>query len=674
MVIRKYINGIVLSIMLFLTMNINVRGQYITNVVSNGSWKEVDTLFSALDNAFSPGVSIGIVWNHQPVYIKSYGMSDIENKVKVNEETSFNLASLTKQFTAYAVLLLAEEGKLSMEDPITKYLPELKLNKVTVRQLMNQTSGIPSEKIASYGSFPSGGVNELLRLYEVQTLVTEPGTQWVYNNNNYNLLSIIIERVSGKKLEEFLAEKVFKPLKMSHSYFPFGPGSTKENRAYGYVKQNNQFVNVDKNDVFIRLKGAGGMYSSVSDLMRWNNAFYSSNYAAKQRSVDGKYVSGEPVSYGAGVNVSHQDGILSIEHGGTSGATSTYMAIYPEYGASIIVLVASNYFHANQGAQKLTQQIKQELFKRYLRQTKHKINDQNWSTWSIKKLQAVVGNWFGEINGTLQKVQVEVTETGAFKLLFFDKTSIELKQVDKDSFKTNDYSNILVRISESEISIMDENKRLGWLKRISSSKPLQLPENVTGNYTADALNNSVWSFSIEGNVLNVINPMGRKMALEPIFENIVGNPQSNIYFEQIILPSGKKTWSLLAGQIPKIQLRETEIKQALPLIVHALESGGIETAWKQFHSMRKQEKRFDFSEPGLNNLGYSLLSSKRPVEALAVFQMMVELFPKSVNALDSMADGLLANNKKVEARKTYQAILAIDPYHVNARAMLSQLQ
>ncbi len=668
------IKFITLAIGLFISVSHVVSAKQINDQELVTSWKEIDSLFSALDNTNSPGVSLSISWDRQPVYIKGYGMADIENKVKVNKETAFNLASLTKQFTAYAALLLAEQGKLSLDDPITKYLPELSFDAVSIRQLMNQTSGIPSDKVASYGSFTSSGETALLQLYGAQTLVGQPGTRWAYNNNNYNLLSIIVERVSGKPLPFFLSEEVFTPLEMNQSYFPFGPGATKDNRAYGYMKRNNQFVNVDRNDNFSSLVGAGGMYSSISDLMRWDKAFYNENYAAKQRRIDGKYLSGEAVSYGAGVNVSHQEGVLSIEHGGTSGATSTYIAHYPEYGASIIILVASNYYHANQGAKKLTQQIRQELFKRFECSPNPKSDKQAWKIWPLDKVKATAGVWFGELNGTLQQVDVEVNNASIIKLKFYDGFNIELHQVGSDTFQSEAYPDILARINSNGMSFLDEKKSLGLIRKITIDKPHVPILNLIGNFTASALNNSVWAFSIRDEALVVTKPSGRTMTLEPIFANIVGNTKTNIYFEQIELTEGKKTWVLMGGQIPKIQLHKTNIQQAVPLISAALESGGSEAAWNQFNSMREQSKKFDFAESALNSLGYALLRNKHPIEALIVFQMMVETFPVSVNALDSLADGLMANDKISEAEKTYQSILELDPNYSNARLMLTKLK
>ncbi len=668
------IRSIGLVIGLLASINHLASAQQVNEKEVVASWKEIDSLFSALDNRNSPGVSLAISWDRQPIYIKSYGMADIENKVKVTKETAFNLASLTKQFTAYAVLLLAEQGKLSLDDSITKYLPDLSFGEVSIRQLMNQTSGIPSDKIANYGSFPRSGKTGLLKLYGAQTLVNQPGTRWAYNNNNYNLLSIIIEKVSGKPLPVFLSEEVFIPLGMKQSYFPFGPGATKENRAYGYIKRNDKFVNVDRNDVFSNLVGAGGMYSSVSDLIRWDKAFYNKNYAAQQRRIDGKYLSGENVSYGAGVHVSHKGGVFSIEHGGTSGATSTYIAHYPEYGASIIILVASNHYHSSRGAKKLTEQIRQELFKRFERSSKPKIDKQSWNAWPLEKVKATAGVWFGELNGTLQQVDVEVSDTSNIQLKFFDGFNLELHQVGRDTFRSEVFPDILVRFNRNGMRFLDEKKVLGFIQKITNNKPHVSPVSLIGNYTASALNNSVWAFSIRDEALVVTKPSGQTMTMEPIFNNIVGNTKTNIYFEQIELPDGKRTWVLLGGQIPKIQLHKTSIQQAVPLISAALESDGSEAAWNLFNTMHKQSEKYDFSEPALNRLGYSLLRNKHPIEALAVFQMMVKTFPASVNALDSFADGLLANDKISEAKKTYQAILALNPNHSDARLMLTKLQ
>ena len=275
-------------------------------------WQEVDTLFKSVDNDHSPAASVAIVWNHKPVYVKSYGMADIEHGVKANADTAFPLASVTKQFTAYAVLKLAEQNKLSLDAPITSYLPELGYHDVSVRQLMNQTGGVPGESMSGYGNFSTITIAGLLDMYKAQDqLVARPGTRWSYQNSNYFLLDVIVQRVSGKSLPEYLREEVFVPLGMARSFFPFGPGATRENRAFGYIWRNDEYQNVDTAEVYTELAGAGGMYASINDLLRWERAFYAENAAAKGRREEGRYLSGEAVGYGAGLNVRHLDGMRS---------------------------------------------------------------------------------------------------------------------------------------------------------------------------------------------------------------------------------------------------------------------------------------------------------------------------------------------------------------------------
>ena len=249
-----------------------------------------------------------------------------------------------------------------------------------------------------------------------------------------------------------------------------------------------------------------------------------------------------------------------------------------------------------------------------------------------------------------------------------------MHQIGNNTFESKVFTGIQVHVEDDKMSFLDDKKELGSIKKTSKSASNTLKLDLTGNYTASALNNSVWAFSNQNEVLKVTNPSGRTIKLEPIHKNIVGNTKSNIYFEQIGLPNGKETWVLMAGQIPKIQLHATSVQQAIPLIKEALELGGSEAAKKQFQTMRKQSEKFDFSEGGLNSLGYSLLRKKQPIEALTIFKMMTETFPKSVNALDSFADGLLANEKIGEAKKAYQRILKLDPYHANAKRMLNRLQ
>jgi CubicO group peptidase (beta-lactamase class C family) len=629
-------------------------------------------LFKAVDDDQSPAVSVAIVWKHEPVYVRSYGMADIEKGVKANADTAFPLASLTKQFTAYAVLMLAEQNKLSLDAPIATYLPELSYSNVTVRQLMNQVGGVPGTSLARYGAFSTATTADLLDMYKVQDqLVAEPGTQWAYQNSNYFLLDAIVQRVSRTSLAEYLHDQVFVPLGMTHSFFPFGPGSTHENRAYGYRSRDGAYQNVDTVDVYTDLTGAGGMYSSVQDLLRWDRAFYSSNAAAQGRREEGHYLSGEPIGYGAGLNVRHLDGVRSWEHGGTSGATSTYIAHYPEYGAAIIVLIASDRFRPEGEAMALTQQIRKLMFSRFMTDRTPEADAQgNWSPWSQEALASVVGGWFGEWNGRMQRLDLSMLDSGKLEVAMFDGFKATLKQVGDSKFSIEGHEEVEIALGADQITASDEGKTLATLHRIPSGLPPATPLDLAGYYTSPALNKGVWTLELRDGVMFATGPGGDSAPMPPFFGNLIGSNATGLFLELDDSSGPERGLVLRAGQVPPIRLTRTSVRPATAILKQAMEDDGAEAAWSKYKDMLKTPERYDFVENAMNALGYKLLQSQRPGDALMVFKMLVDSFPNSLNALDSLADGQLASGEREAAMATYERILSLQPNQAAAKQAL----
>lgn len=642
---------------------------------ADDAWDAVDAIFEAVDNDASPAASVAIVWDHKLVHARSYGMANIEHGVRATPDTAFPLASMTKQFTAYAVLLLAEQGKLSLDAPVSRYLPELHYDNVTVRQLMNQTGGVPGASLARYGNFSNSSMASLLQMYTVADgLVAEPGTRWAYENSNYFLLDAIVQRVSRKSLAAFLREEVFLPLGMTRSFFPFGPGATHDNRAFGYFAKDGSYQNADAVDYYTDLVGAGGMYASLNDLLRWERAFYAGNEAARGRREDGRYRSGQPVGYGAGLNVRRVDGVLSWEHGGTSGATSTYIAHYPDFGAAIIVLIASDRFRAQGEASAFTQQIRKLLFSRYgVAPVATDDGKVGWSPWSREKLASMTGTWFGDWNGRMQSLALRLDPEGRLQVVMFDGFKPVLKQVGESSFSVEGYDSVKLTLSTDEIVAEDEHKTLATLRRATAPSTLPLAD-LAGFYTAPALNGGVWTLEWRDGQLAAISPAGQLAPMPPFSGRLIGTNDTGLFLEIDGEPGPDVGLTLRAGQVPPIRMTRTKVRPAIGLLKQVIDAQGADAGWAKYREMRKTPERFDFSEAGFNAFGYQLLQQKRPVEAVAVFAMMVDAYPNSPNALDSLADGQQANGDIAAAIATYERILALQPHQGSAQAALQRLR
>src|SRR5688572_2480900 len=236
--------------------------------------ERIDALMRAYDGAV-PGASVLLLHNGDTVVRRSYGLADLEQGTPVTPATNFRLASVTKQFTAAAILLLAEDGLLGPDDPARKWLPALPAasDAVTIRQLLTHTSGlIDYEDVippSMAGQLHDANVLELLKTQD--RTYFPPGTGYRYSNGGYALLALIIERASGQSFADFLRERIFRPLGMTGTVAHQEGVSTVANRAFGYSEVNGAWERTDQSPTSAVL-GDGGIYSSIDDLAKWDAA------------------------------------------------------------------------------------------------------------------------------------------------------------------------------------------------------------------------------------------------------------------------------------------------------------------------------------------------------------------------------------------------------------------
>jgi CubicO group peptidase (beta-lactamase class C family) len=218
-----------------------------------------------------------VVHDGLPVVRRSYGFANLEQKVAATAATNYRLASMTKQFTAASILLLMQDGKLSLDDPIRKWLPSLPeaVQAVTIRHLLTHTGGlIDYEDVIAEGTTAQLHDAEVLHLLETQSRVYfAAGSEYRYSNTGYSLLSLIVAQASGLRFPDFLRERIFKPLKMQNTLAYEEGISTVPNRAYGYSVENGAWKRTDQS-LTSAVLGDGGIYSSIEDLGRWDAALY----------------------------------------------------------------------------------------------------------------------------------------------------------------------------------------------------------------------------------------------------------------------------------------------------------------------------------------------------------------------------------------------------------------
>ena len=307
--------------------------------------KEFDELLSASYSGENPGVTALVYNEGKTIYRKAFGMADLELNVPMRPENIIEIGSITKQFTATAILMLLEQGKLSLADEITKFIPDYPTNgkKITVHHLLNHTSGIKS-----YTGMPSFRdltredmtPTELIDVFKNEPMDFDPGEEFRYNNSGYILLGHIIEVVSGKTYAEFISENIFKPLGMENSHY----GSMSQlipNRASGYSPTENGWRNADYLSLTLPY-AAGSLMSSVDDMLLWHKAIHNKTLISAESKTlaftNTTLNNGDYTNYGYGWSVNEVNGIPSIEHGGGIFGYTTSGIYVPEENLYVIVL------------------------------------------------------------------------------------------------------------------------------------------------------------------------------------------------------------------------------------------------------------------------------------------------------------------------------------------------
>jgi D-alanyl-D-alanine carboxypeptidase len=283
----------------------------------------LDALLQPIFGADQPGVAVLVARNGKPVYRRGFGLADMDHKTAITPEMVFRIGSVTKQFTAAVILRLAEQGKLSLQDDITRYLPGYPTQgkTITIENLLTHTSGI-----ADYTALPAWQshmkrdftVQQVIDLFKDQPMNFAPGTQWAYSNSGYFLLGAIIEKVTGRTYSEVLQTEILAPLGMKHSGYgksvPSFPGE-----VWGYERQGDKVMAADSLSMTSPY-AAGAIVSSVDDLLRWDNGL-NSGRVLKPESMQRMWTSytlanGKPTGYGYGWLISTYEGHRIQEHNG----------------------------------------------------------------------------------------------------------------------------------------------------------------------------------------------------------------------------------------------------------------------------------------------------------------------------------------------------------------------
>lgn len=320
--------------------------------IEQQAYAQVDALFHSIYQADKPGAAFAIIENGVTTYQNSKGLANLEHQLPITDTTTFHIASVSKQFTSYLALLLQEEGKLSFEDDIRDYLPELNHlpNRISIKHLTNHTHGLPNihELAHLKGVLPQVEMTheEIVQfLLNIRQTNFKPGEKYEYNNTGYILLAEIMERIDGQAFKKQLQQRIFLPLGMKDTEAIDDKATVVKNKAYSYQEINGSYQNFP-----LRLSsiGSSGINTSMNDLMLWAKNYQNPTVGSRsfyEKMEQATFLnSGKQINYGLGLQFDTYKGLDIVFHGGGDVGYRAYLLHVPEYSLSIIILANTNDF------------------------------------------------------------------------------------------------------------------------------------------------------------------------------------------------------------------------------------------------------------------------------------------------------------------------------------------
>ena len=380
--------------------------------------RQVDKVFEKWDKPDSPGCALGVYKDGKIIYKRGYGMADLNDDVPITPATVFHVASMSKQFTAASIVLLAQQGKLSLDDDIRKYIPELPDfgQRITIRHLVHHTSGLRDQ----WNLLELAGWRYSLDLItddDVMSVMTrqkdlnfKPGDKHVYCNTGYTLMGLIVKRVSGLSLREFTTKNIFEPLGMSHTHFRDDHAEIIKHDALGYEQESKDkpfrmsLTNFDT-------VGATSLHTTVEDLELWDENFYHPRVGGQpflQQMIErGKLNNGEQLDYAFGLVVGKYKGLSTVDHGGADAGYRSDLMRFPDQHFSASVLCNS----AETNPTALVQQVADVLLAKELK-TPEKTSTKDPAKSSLasltpEQMAPLVGIYWNRENDGFERVQLK---------------------------------------------------------------------------------------------------------------------------------------------------------------------------------------------------------------------------------------------------------------------------
>ena len=419
--------------------------------------QKLDEQFAHLSQTHRPGFAIGVIQKGEILLNKGYGVANVEHDIPFTGESVSDIGSVAKHITASGILTLADQGKLSLEAPVAKYLPELVHfdSTLTIRHLITHTSGMPDVyALVALRGWRGGDLmdqNYALRFMKgYKALDFKPGDQFMYSNTAYMLLAEIISRVGDMEFEVWMREHLFKPLNMNHTFVMDKQGEIYPMMAESYGKgEDGNYYRIFDNST---LQGAGGMYSSITDMLAWLDNFRTAKVPAvrllNQRAV---LNNGDTLDYALGVNIDSYRGLKRISHSGSSAGYRTKMFYYPKSQTGLIVKSNTPELNYEQ-ISKIENLVLEELFDELeaLPEETKEDADKPFNAGSGNDLEAFAGKYLCRELDLIWNIG---REEKALIISTYYTDSPPFKRLGKDEFSPNGGATSIVFESDSTGSV-----------------------------------------------------------------------------------------------------------------------------------------------------------------------------------------------------------------------------
>jgi CubicO group peptidase (beta-lactamase class C family) len=458
---------------------------------------KVDKLFSKWDSTISPGAALAIIKDGKIIYKRGYGMANLEHNIPLSPTSVFRIGSTSKQFTASCIAILALQGKISLDDDIRKYIPELHKHEkpITIRHLIHHTSGIRDyltlSSIAAqtddYFYTPEDSVEMLSRQKGLNFL---PGEEHLYSNSGYLLLGVIVERASGKSLNDFAQTQIFKPLGMKNTHFHDDHTMIVKNRADGYSRTKKGFrINMTTLDHV----GDGGVFTTVEDLFLWDQAFYS--YKLGKELIEliqtpGVLNNGEKLDYAFGLGITEYKGLKRVSHGGGFVGFRAQMVRFPEQKFTVACLANLGSINPSRLCGQVADIYLADTLKEPPKEPKKKEKVKAVSL-SNEELEDKVGNYQDEKTGTwiviLMKEGKLVMEAWGMKEVLTPLSNTRFKALDAPFDNSFEFiPDERGRVQKAKLTIDEDEINLAKASKLGPLTPSQLKE-YAGEYYNDEI-------------------------------------------------------------------------------------------------------------------------------------------------------------------------------------------